>query len=442
MRVSPITQAIVLGAVLAALTMRAAPVLADDFSSSDFTSRDPVTGAYGGSATSSSFSAVVTGGQTATGIATSSSFELRSGPLYFDSFSPESENWRWYDDVSDETPTSPLAAENAAPSTLSDGNTVKLRWTMHEAAGIGEAGVKFRLEFATSSDFANAQFVEEQGACTGGSQWCYADGAGADNGVITTGVLSDSDACASGAGQGCGTHNESGVSTSTFTQAKNADTEYEFTLEASGALASTVYFFRALLTTATTSVPLASGASYPSLSLSSGTLSFSIDGLPAATSTGGVMTNVDTTSTSVPFGEVGLSGSSIGANRLTVTTSAASGYEIFAYQRQNLLDQSSAEIPPVAGTNASPLSWSLGCEATSTGCWGYHTSAPVLSGGSTRFAPEDTYAQFTTTPDEVAYSASPVTSQSTDMVYRLAVNHEQDPGEYSTELVYIVAPTF
>jgi hypothetical protein len=285
--------------------------------------------------------------------------------------------------------------------------------------------------------------VAEQAGCSGFSKWCYVDGAGADNGVITTGLLSDSDSCVGSVGAGCGTHNESGITSSSFTQAKSTATEYEFTVKPSGAAIGTVYFFRAVLVTATTSVPLYPGASYPSLSLSSGTLDFSINGLPSATTTAGVTTNVDTTSTSVPFGPLAFSDSSVAANRLTVSLNAAAGYKIFAYERQQFTNELAAEIPPVLGTNTSPLSWSSGCEATSTGCWGYHSSASVLSGGdAARFAPEDTYAQFSSSPAEVAYSPVAVTDQSTDMVYRLSVNHEQEPGDYTTELVYIVMPVF
>lgn len=441
MRILPPTT-VVFGLALAAFGAWAAPAFAADFASTNFISRSPTVNTSGGTATSTSFSTVTATGQTATGISTSTSFQVRAGSLYFDSFSPQAQNWRWYSDTTNETPTTALAAENVAPSSVADGTPLKLRWTLHDVSGIGATGVKFMLQFSTSADFANATDVAEQSACNSTSEWCYANGGGTDNGVITTGLLSDSDSCASGVGQGCGTHNESGTSTSTFTQAANAATEYEFTIQESGATPATVYFFRAILTTSTTSVPLATGASYPSVSTSGGTLSFSIGGLPLATTTSGVTTSASTTSTSVPFGQLAFTGSSIAANRLTVSTNASSGYEIYAYQRQDLLNQSSVQIPPVSGTNASPLSWTTGCSSSSTGCWGYHTDASVLAGGSTRFAANDTYAQFTTTPSEVAYSATPVTSQSTDMVYRLAVDNQQEPGTYSTELVYIVTPTF
>lgn len=441
MRAPSLMSAALISSLIASVAY-ALPAFAASYSSSDYTARSTSVGSLGGTSTSTDYSLYQVGGQVAGGTSTSSTFQVNSGSSGLSTFSPEGGNWRWYDDASDVTPTSALAAEDVAPSDVASTSVLKLRWTIKDASSVGDTDVKFRLQFATSSDFTNAKYVAEQGACTTGSGWCYANGAGTDNGVITTGVLSDSDACVSGTGTGCGTHNESGTSTSTFTQQGNAATEYEFTLKPSGAATGTVYFFRAILATATTSVALPSGASYPSLAIWGGTLSFAIDGVPSATTTGAVTTTVDTTSTSVPFGTLSFSGSSVAANRLVVSTDASAGYEIYAYQRQNLINQSSVEIPPVLGTNSVPQSWSSGCEATSTGCWGYHSSAAVLSGGSTRFAPDDTYAQFTSVPDEVAYSASPVTDQSTDIVYRLSVSRQQEPGAYSTQLVYIVTPVF
>jgi len=431
---------VLFGALLLLWPLPAA--FAGDFSSTDFIARDALTNSAGGSATSSSFSLQSSVGQSATGESTSTSFIVRAGFLYFNDFTPKSENWRWYDDENDETPTVPLAGENIAPAGVADQNTIKLRMTIADFSSTGEQGVKFRLQYATSSSFEGATDVAEQGACTASSGWCYATGAGADGALISTNILSDSDPCVSGVGAGCGTHNESGISTSSATQVASSSTEYEFTIKESGAVSSTVYFFRAVFLSASTSVPLGTGASYPSLSTGGGTLTFSIDGLPTATTTSGVTTNVDTTSTSVPFGVLSFGTSTIAAHRLTVTTNAGAGYRIFAYERQALLDQSSAEIPPVAGTNDVPDAWTTGCTSTSTGCWGYHTNASVLDGGSTRFAPDDTYAQFTGDPAEVAYSATPVTGQSTDLVYRLQVTHQQDPGDYASQIVYIVTAVF
>ncbi|HUO50795.1 MAG TPA: hypothetical protein VMU25_04505 [Candidatus Paceibacterota bacterium] len=417
-------------------------VLAGDLSSQSFIARDGVFDQGGGTSSSTSFTSVSTvGGTVAPGTSTSTSFQIQSGQGSA-SFSAQTQNWRWYDDETDETPTVALAAENVAPSNVIDQNIVKLRLTIKDISGNGASGVKFFLQFATSSDFANPVSVAEQGACTSSSDWCYADGAGVDNALISTSLLSDADSCTSGVGAGCGTHNESGVSTSSQSQAAGAATEYEFTIKESGAAGQTVYFFRPVLAGATTSVALAGGASYPSLATGGATLTFTINGLPAATSTGGVETSIDTTSTTVPFGTLTLGTSTIAAHRFTVTTNAGEGYQIFAYERQQLVDASNAEIPPVSATNDNPLGWSTACTATSTGCWGYHSDAPVLSGGSTRFAPDDTYAQFDSTAREIAYSAVPVTNQSTDVVYRVAATNLQGAGDYSSNLVYIIAPVF
>ena len=73
----------------------------------------------------------------------------------------------------------------------------------------------------------------------------------------------------------------------------------------------------------------------------------------------------------------------------------------------------------------------------------YHTGEAVLFGGSTRFAASDTYAKFSTTsPDEVAYSVGPASARSTDIVYKTEVHTQQTADTYSTNVVYIIVPTF
>ena len=418
-------------------------VLAASATSTDFMTASAVTNESGGVATSSSFSSVLTGAEAATGESSSTDFLVDSGTMYFDTFTPESANWRWYDDPGDETPTSSLAPENAAPSSVSNLTIVKLRLTIKEVANIGASGVKFALQYSTSSDFSSGvEMVAESGDCTPTSGWCYAAGAGADNAVITTGLLSDSDPCSGSIGEGCGTHNTSGVSTSTFTQMKGASTEYEFTIEESGPESNTVYFFRPFNELSDTPVPLYATSTYPSLVTEGATLSFTVGGVATSTVAGGVTTDISTSATLVPFGLLTVSTPVAGAQELTVSTNAAQGYEIYAFQQQNLTGESAAELQPIAGTNAVPVSWSIGCAATSTSCYGYHTNESVLSGGSTRFAADDTYASFSTEPDEIAYSSGPAVNRTTDIVYKVQAAANQAAGNYTGGVVYIVVPTF
>jgi hypothetical protein len=398
---------------------------------------------FGGAATSSSFQSITTGGQIVTGEASSTSFQLATGYEYFDSFAPKQENWRWYDDETDEMPNTALEAENVAPVDVFNDNIIKLRMVVKETAGIGQEGAKYKVQFSTVDDFSSGVHdVTERAICNGSSVWCYANGSGADNAVISTSLISGADSCSGGVGNGCGTHNESGISTTTFTQVKNSTTEYEFTLVSKDSVSNTVYFFRLFDVAASSAVPLDSGKSYPSLSTQGGTLSFSIAGLPSSTSAGGATTNIDSSATAVPFGTLPIGTPIIGAQRLNVSTNASKGFEIYAYQNQGLVGDGGQQISPVAATNDSPAGWSSACTTSAPGCFGYHTDEPVLAGGSTRFAADDTYAKFTQFPSEIAYSGTPVSDHNTDVVYKVEAHDLQAAGDYTTNVTYIVVPVF
>lgn len=397
---------------------------------------------FGGSATSSSFYSISAGDENATGQSSSTSFLLSSGYLYFDVFEPLQQNWRWYDDENDETPSAPFEAENVAPSAVQNSNVIKLRVVVSENANIGQDQTKFQLQYSDSTDFSSPHALIESASCTGTSVWCYTTGAGSDNAVISTALLSDADSCSGGIGNGCGTHNTSGISTTTYSHAAGTAREYEFTILPSGVGANATYFFRLYDNVAGVGVPLKAGASYPSISTQGSELTFSIDGIASSTVTGGETTNIDTTSTDIAFGTLPIGTPLTAAQRLTISTNAPTGYEVYVYQPQGLVGSGSQEIEPIIGTNASPIAWSSACQSTSTGCYGYHTTESVLQGGSTRFAANDTYAKFTNAPSEVAFSSGPTASHSTDMIYKIEAHDLTPADSYSATLIYIVVPVF
>jgi hypothetical protein len=232
------------------------------------------------------------------------------------------------------------------------------------------------------------------------------------------------------------------VSVSTSTQNASATTEYEFTITASGAANGITYFFRPINTADGTVVPLGATSSYPSAIFGGATLTFSVIGLPQSTSTNGVTTNVSTTATGIPFGALTIGTSTIAAQRLSITTNASNGYEIYTMQDQQLGNPRGDKIPGVAATNASPLAWTSGCVTSSTGCYGYHAGSAILSGGSVRFAANDSYAALTSTIAEVGYGGAPASSSFMDMVYRLQLGNLQGAGAYQNNIMYIVAPSF
>ena len=315
------------GILIAFFAIPFARSFADTSTSTDFIVQDGFVGVFGGKVSSTDFQVIAGGAPTLNGNAASTDFGADTGPVNYSDFAPVSQTWRWYGDANDETPTSSLAAENAAPSSIANGQIIKLRLNIKETSGImGASDLKFRLQFAQSSDFTVSPglMAETGSSCTATSTWCYATSTGGnDNQIISTAVLSTSGACSGGAGNGCGTHNTSGISASTSTQNASATTEYEFTIMASGASNGTTYFFRPINAVDSTVIPLGATSSYPSLVMQGATLTFSVNGLSQGTSTNGVTTNVPTTATGIPFGTLAIATSTIAAQRLMITTNSS-----------------------------------------------------------------------------------------------------------------------
>jgi hypothetical protein len=352
-------------------------------------------------------------------------------------YTAESRNWRWYDDENNETPTSPMALENVAPSNVVNANTIKLRVTLNETQGSDGVNQKFMLQYSEWSDFSRGvyDFVSTT-TCGTSSIWCYGDGTDTDDSAISTLLLSDSAAK--------GRHNEAATTSSTMHPIASTATEFEFTIKHAGARVNTTYYFRVYDVNHARPVPLASGKSYPSLATQGATLTFSVTGLASSTATGGVTTDVDTFASSIPFGTVSVGPAGvIAAQRLSVSTDATEGYQVFVKTNADMVDQFGNRIPDITGTNASPSAWTTGCATSATGCFGYHSTDGTLSGGSIRFLVDDTYAKFSsTTLEEIMYDSGPVTADTADILYRLEAHDTQPAGTYTTSAQYIVVPIF
>jgi hypothetical protein len=350
--------------------------------------------------------------------------------------------WQWFDDETNLTPSSALANENVAPTDIANNNIIKLRTSIVEKTGGEGTDIKFKLQFSQFSDFSQSVFdVVSTSSCQEDSLWCYADGSGVDNEVIDASTLSDTDSCSGGAGLGCGTHNEgTSTTTATFDHPAYATTEYEFTLEQAGARASAVYYFRLFDITNATTVP--ASTTNPSLVVEGPQLTFTIEGVEAGEVTEGIISDVSTTPTSIPFGSVPLDTEFEAVYRINLETSATQGYQILMYATQPLLNVYGEEIAFITNTNQSPQGWSTGCLAAENGCFGYHTGDDVLSGGSTRFAADDSYAAFSTsTPEEIMHSSTPA-EDVVDIVFKIQIGEEQPAGIYETEVIYIAIPVF
>ncbi len=356
-------------------------------------------------------------------------------------FSPITKSWRWYDDATSTTPTAALAAQSVAPIEIQNGNTIALRVTVGERKGVPGLNVKFRLEYDEDPNFSNPKTPSATSTCTATSTWCYAAGGGLDNATITAKVLTDADTCTAGVGSGCGKHNSSATFVTGDTHLGGANREYAFYITHAAARVGAVYYFRLYdIYNDQPVVPTASSTS-PSLVAETAKLTLSVGGLSAGTTTSGVVLTATSTSAGVTFGTLPVDQNAYAAQRVSITTNATEGYRVLMYSPQQLLNTYGVAIPAITGTNAVPVGWAVGCQASSTGCVGYHTTDPTLQNGSTRFAAVDSYAALSATPAEVMYSPIPV-NESHDILYRVFVRALQPAGNYETDLVYIAVPTY
>ena len=355
-------------------------------------------------------------------------------------YEPQVTDWRWYDDETSATPVTARAAEDVSPSNMEFNNAFKLRMVLKEASGANGVNVKFRLEYSEYSDFSQGVFtVTSTSTCSGQQLWCFYDGAGVDNGVIASKVITSADACAAGVGNGCGTYNESATPGSTFTQLAYAKTEYEFTLRHAGARSNRVYYFRLWNLTANEVVNTAPTYSYPSLVTEGAALTFTVAGLNKNTSTAGIVTDATTTPTGITFGSVPLSTDYEAAQRISISTNATEGYQVLQYASSQMTNTYGDTVAAVTGTNAAPSGWATGCGSGAVGCFGYHTTDATLFGGSSRFGATDSYSALNTSPQEIMYSSIPVADVQ-DMVYKMKISNQQPAGDYITTITYIATP--
>jgi|GEM_PF-685645 len=359
-------------------------------------------------------------------------------------YTPVINDWRWYDDETQETPVSPFAAENTTATNIAGGEMLSLRVNLAEVENADGQNLKFFVQYSEYSDFRDGgTTLTATSSCEADSLWCYADGGADDNDTITTAVLSSSASCTGGVGDGCGSHNEVATSTGSVTHPALTNSEFSFTLQQAGARVNAVYYFR--LVNADTEEVVSASSSYPSLLVEGSSASFAgSTAVAPGVTTDGFTSDATTTPSTVDFGTVPFDTEFIAIQRFTIDVNSTEGYRVLALKDQPLTNTYGDTIAPVTAANGSPEPWSTACATPETGCFGYHTSDDVLSDigtGAIRFAADDSFAGFSTDPDEVFYSSVPGTDVH-DIIYRLQVGDQQPAGDYNATITYIIVPIF
>lgn len=169
------------------------------------------------------------------------------------------------------------------------------------------------------------------------------------------------------------------------------------------------------------------------------TLSFTIAGVASAQTVNGVTTNVSTTATTVPLGTLSTSTNTVAAQDLTVGTNAQSGYTV-TIRYTGALTNGTANFTNFASPNSAPTTFS----AAGTEAFGYTTNDATLgTGTAARFTSSggQKFAGFTTSPLEVAYSAT-AASETTRVGYQAGISAATPAGSYTTTVVFVATPTY
>lgn len=360
-------------------------------------------------------------------------------------YAPATRQWQWFDDFGNETPTNALSSEGIAPNDVDKNTTLKLRVTVAELKNLQQINSRFSIQYSTDPNFTNPTEPVPIGACIDSSVWCYADGAGADNSIISTAVLSTSDVCVGGVGNGCGLRIESNTPANGFTHLAGASLETEFVLRYTNVERNfgKVYYFRLFDQANNEPVGVNSGYTPISIGVESARLSFSVDGLVAGTTVAGVVTTAPTTPATIAFGSLLPNNVYAAAQRLSVTTNAYEGYQVLLSAASGLLNAYGDPIGSLSSSNSSPAAWNTTCALNTNGCFGYHTTDASLANGSARFAPLDSFAGVQPIlNDEIMYSSLPASGDQQDILYQVSISALQPAGEYETSISYIAVPVY
>jgi hypothetical protein len=194
-------------------------------------------------------------------------------------------------------------------------------------------------------------------------------------------------------------------------------------------------------------------------------LTFRIEGQLLSTNVCGSVQSVDTTATTVPFGELIIDDFKRATQRLTVTTNAVGGYAVTA--RMN--DQLGRSGGACAGVNGSGLEGSCIQDANSgamsntvSADWDTPTSQRGFGfslhndttfpaenvdffyneGGDTFRARHFSDTADGETPQRIFYSTTVADTQSVNVCYRVAISASQAAGNYENYLTYTATATF
>jgi len=179
-------------------------------------------------------------------------------------------------------------------------------------------------------------------------------------------------------------------------------------------------------------------------------ITFMIEGL-ANGSHCSLTTDVTTTATAVPLGVLALNTFKSGAQKLTVSTNAVSGYAVTAIENTALsnLAASPTYIADTTCDSGTPCTHtSSGAWATASGNSGFGYTVAIVSGTTPTIAPTaPAYQHFpnsgaSESPFQIMSNTTTSDTHVVDVCYKIAVGATQAAGTYENQVTYTATATF
>lgn len=222
-------------------------VAADDFISPSFIVRDPVMSVEGGRSTSTNFQLLTSTGQTVIGEAIGTLFQSRLGFLYFSTSTIRQAAFRFYANADAVQPTTALAGENTAITSIATNTVVRLRLGVRSQGEPFPKNSTFKLQFAELGAAVNCAAVPSGSFADVGNAGSAAIWRGYDNGSVADGTTIGAALLSTAATGSLETYeesNSSAASPAVIGVGLNADAEWDWVLQNNGAAASATYCFR------------------------------------------------------------------------------------------------------------------------------------------------------------------------------------------------------
>jgi hypothetical protein len=162
-------------------------------------------------------------------------------------------------------------------------------------------------------------------------------------------------------------------------------------------------------------------------------LTFAVANYGSAVNGSGDSSPVSTTSTTIPFGDVAAGSTAWGSQTLTTSTNASHGYSIYVRSSGQMTDANSDTFRDQSGTVGSPVSYD---GSSSQSSFGFTSDSSTVAMGS------NLWAGLTTTNTAIDTQTSPQNNKALHVEYKVEPSNTQQPGTYTTTVVYVATPTY